>query len=112
MYCFICGSDPYLTAKEAYNELVKLVNYASTLEGFIEARVPPQPELRKVVLCFDSMEALVNAQWMLDLNGCKPEGGADREGHNTDDHNDQPGDGTGDGGPEGTGEGSGLPEDL
>ena len=69
MFCFIAGARGDLPAAEAYEEVFKLIRYAETLEGYVQAVVPPQPEIRKVVLCFDSVESLNNAQWLLSLNG-------------------------------------------
>lgn len=96
MFCFVAGAQGDLPAAEAYEAVFNLIRYAKTLEGFVQAVVPPQQETRKVVLCFDSIESLNNAQWLLSLNGSEERraGGENNQEHTGCDHR-QPGDGEG-----------------
>lgn len=69
MYCFIAGVPPGLPDEEEQLEL--LIETVIEYEGLVEIKqniVHPN----KLLLIFDSMEAMTNAQWMLELNGSEP----------------------------------------
>ena len=69
MYCFIAGVPPGLPDEEEQLEL--LIETVKEYEGLVEIKqniVHPN----KLLLIFDSMEAMTNAQWMLELNGSEP----------------------------------------
>lgn len=69
MYCFIAGVPPGLPDEEEQLEL--LIDTVKEYEGLVEIRqniVHPN----KLLLIFDSMEAMTTAQWMMELNGSKP----------------------------------------
>ncbi len=69
MYCFIAGVPPGLPDEEEQLEL--LIETVKEYEGLVEIRqniVHPN----KLLLIFDSMEAMTTAQWMMELNGSKP----------------------------------------
>lgn len=69
MYCFVAGVPPGLPDEEEQLEL--LIETVKEYEGLVEIKqniVHPN----KLLLIFDSMEAMTTAQWMLELNGSEP----------------------------------------
>ena len=62
MYCFVAGVPPGLPDEEEQLELL-----IDTVKEYEDTLHP-----NKLLLIFDSMEAMTNAQWMLELNGSKP----------------------------------------
>lgn len=69
MYCFIAGVPPGLPDEEEQLEL--LIDTVKEYEGLVEIRqniVHPN----KLLLIFNSIEAMTTAQWMMELNGSKP----------------------------------------
>ena len=69
MICFVAGVPPGLPDEEEQLEL--LIDTVKEYEGLVEIRqniVHPN----KLLLIFDSMEAMTTAQWMMELNGSKP----------------------------------------
>lgn len=69
MHCFVAGVPPGLPDEEEQLEL--LIETVKEYEGLVDIKqniVHPN----KLLLIFDSMEAMTNAQWMLELNGSEP----------------------------------------
>lgn len=113
MYCFIAGVPPDLPDME--ERLAMLIETVSEYEGLVEIKGNTQHP-NKIMLCFDSMEAMTAAQWMMELNGSEPRKGgrAGREAGegDTDRYYGQQADGEGYGRNQDGRKGGGLPQDL
>ena len=77
MVCFVVGCEP--TKPEAQSQFMRMLQEVEEYEGLERILMSPDRPW-KAVLCFKDQESATAAQWMLDLNGSQPAGGAEEGG--------------------------------